>query len=307
MSFDALQEKIITLKNPTVVGLDPMPDYVPKHLMDKHITQKGETLTAAADAYFEFNCGLIDALCDIVPAVKPQSAYYELLGFAGVETLAKTAVYAKSKGLFVIADVKRNDIGSTAEAYSEAYLGSVKIGGKEIFPFDFDAATVNGYLGTDGIKPFIETCRRRDKSVFVLVKTSNPSSADFQDLVAGDRKIYTVVGDLIDTLARDTAGRFGYTCAGAVVGATYPEELTFLRQRFKNTFFLVPGYGAQGGGAKDVVSAFDAQGRGAVINSSRAIICAWKKTGHDGRDFAEAARAEALKMRDALNEVMTFK
>ncbi|SHH86023.1 orotidine-5'-phosphate decarboxylase [Sporobacter termitidis DSM 10068] len=307
MSFDILQEKIIALKNPTVAGLDPLPDYVPKHIMDRHLALKGETLEAAADAYFEFNRGLIDALCDIVPAVKPQSAYYELLGPAGVAALAKTAAYAKAKGLYVIADVKRNDIGSTAEAYSAAYLGTVKIGGSELAPFDFDAATINGYLGTDGIAPFLETCRRRNKAVFVLVKTSNPSSAELQDLQVGERKLYEAAGDLIEALARDTAGKYGYTCAGAVVGATYPEELKSLRRRLKNTFFLVPGYGAQGGGAGDVAGAFDENGRGAVINSSRAIICAWKKTGRDGLDFAEAARAEAIKMRGALRECVDFR
>lgn len=307
MSFDILQEKIITLKNPTVVGLDPMPDYVPPFILNKHIAVKGESLAAAADAYYEFNCGLIDALSDIIPAVKPQSAYYELLGFAGVEALKKTTDYAKSKNLYVIADVKRNDIGSTAEAYSEAYLGGVKIGGSEVLPFDFDAATVNAYLGSDGIKPFIDVCKRRNKSIFVLVKTSNPSSADFQDLYIDDRKLYTVVGDLMAELTKDTIGVHGYSCAGAVVGATYPEELQFLRERLKNTFFLVPGYGAQGGGARDVVNAFDKRGGGAVINSSRAIMCAWKKTGHDGRDFAEAARNETLKMRDDLRGVINYK
>jgi orotidine-5'-phosphate decarboxylase len=306
MSFDILQEKILALKNPTVAGLDPLPDYVPKFIMDKHISEKGETLEAAADAYYEFNCGLIDALQDIIPAVKPQSAYYELLGPAGVHIFKKTLDYARGKGLYVIADVKRGDIGSTAEAYSGAYLGSVKIGKTELFPFDFDAITVNGYLGSDGIKPFIQTSVQRDKAIFVLVKTSNPSSADFQDVLTGGRKMYTVVGDLLEALSQDTLGKYGYSRVGAVVGATYPEELKFLRQRLTKTFFLVPGYGAQGGGARDVASAFDAKGCGAVINSSRAIICAWKKAGKDGCDFAEAARHEALKMRDELRSVIPF-
>jgi orotidine-5'-phosphate decarboxylase len=304
MSFDILQEKIIELRNPTVAGLDPLPDYVPKHIMDKHIAEKGETLQAAADAYFEFNCGLIDALCDIVPAVKPQSAYYELLGFAGVEALKKTADYAKAKGLYVIADIKRNDIGSTADAYASAYLGSIKVGKSELLPFDFDAVTINAYLGSDGIRPFIETCNRRDKAAFALVKTSNPSSAELQDLMVGDRTLYTAVGDLMAEISADTVGRYGFSCIGAVVGATYPEELRFLRARLKNTFFLVPGYGAQGGGAQDVVHAFHNGGRGAIINSSRAIICAWKKTGNNGLDFAEAARNEALNMRGELRKAV---
>ena len=306
MSFDNLQDKILALANPTVAGLDPLPDYVPDHIMEAHIAEKGETLEATADAYVEFNSGLIDALSDIVPAVKPQSAYYELLGPAGVAAFKKTAEYAGSKGLYVIADVKRNDIGSTAEAYSAAYLGSVRIGGRELFPFSFDAITVNGYLGRDGIEPFLKTCRQTDKSIFVLVKTSNPSSADLQDLFVGDRRLYAAVGDLVAGLSADTAGRYGYTCAGAVVGATYPEELRLLRERLRNTFFLVPGYGAQGGGAGDAAPAFDARGCGAVVNSSRAIMCAWKKTGNGGRDYAEAARAEALRMRDALRDVVKY-
>jgi orotidine-5'-phosphate decarboxylase len=206
----------------------------------------------------------------------------------------------------VIADVKRGDIGSTAEAYSAAYLGSVKIGKTEIKAFDFDAITVNGYLGSDGIKPFLDTCTKNDKAIFVLAKTSNPSSAELQDQDLGGKPLYTVVGDLIAALSRDTLGKYGYSRIGAVVGATYPEELKLLRQRLKSTFFLVPGYGAQGGGAADVAEAFDARGCGAVVNSSRAIICAWKKTGNDGRDYAEAARGEALKMRDELRSVIHF-
>ena len=299
MSFDILQARILELENPTVVGLDPLPDYIPGDIVEKHLRQ-GETPEAMAEAYFEFNCGIIDAVCDIVPAVKPQSAYYELLGYEGVRAFKKTADYAKSKGMYVIADVKRNDIGSTAQAYSEAYLGAVKIGGSEIFPFDFDAATVNAYLGSDGVMPFIETCKKRGKAIFALVKTSNPSSGELQDKVLDGEPVYTVVADLMAEISRDTIGKEGFSCVGAVVGATYPEELKFLRERLANTFFLVPGYGAQGGGAKEVANAFQKGGRGAIINSSRGIICAWKKT---GGNFAEAARAEALSMRDMLREV----
>jgi orotidine-5'-phosphate decarboxylase len=306
MSFDRLQDKIIAMKNPTVVGLDPRPEYIPPQIMDKCIAEKGETLAAAAAAYYEFNCGLIDVLCDIVPAVKPQSAYYELLGFYGVETLKKTIDYAKLKGMYVIADVKRNDIGSTAAAYSEAYLGTVKIGNREIAPFDCDAATVNAYLGSDGVIPFVETCVQHDKAIFALVKTSNPSSGELQDLITGDRNLYTAVGDLMARISRNTIGKYGYSRVGAVVGATYPDEMRFLRRRLENTFFLVPGYGAQGGGAEDVVPAFDEFGRGAIINSSRAIICAWKKTGGDGEDYQAAALAAAVQMRDELRKVVTI-
>ena len=300
MSFDILQAKICELQNPTVVGLDPMPDYIPEDIVKKHFAQTGETLEAMAEAYFEFNCGIIDAICDIVPAVKPQSAYYELLGYEGVRALKKTVDYAKSKGMYVIADVKRNDIGSTAQAYSDAYLGTIKIGGKELSPFDCDCATVNAYLGSDGIMPFIDVCKKHNKSVFALVKTSNPSSGELQDRMIDGERVYTAVANLMAEISKDTIGKEGFSCVGAVVGATYPEELKFLREKFANTFFLVPGYGAQGGGAKDVEDAFQKGGRGAIVNSSRGIICAWKKK---GGDFAEAARVEALVMRDALREV----
>ena len=304
MSFDTLQEKILSLKNPTVVGLDPKIDYIPKYILDRHIADKGETPDAAAAAFFDYNAGIIDAVCDIVPAVKPQSAFYELLGPPGVAALKKTADYAREKGLYVIGDVKRGDIGSTAEAYSEAYLGRVKIGSTEYVPFGFDAVTVNAYLGSDGVQPFLETSIRMDKALFVLVKTSNPSSAQLQDRETGGRKLYAVVGDLMAMLSKDTLGLHGYSRIGAVVGATYPEELKILREQLSELFFLVPGYGAQGGGAADVAGAFNACGRGAIINSSRGIICAWQKTGCDGRDFGDAARDAALRMRDDLRSVI---
>ena len=297
MSFDRLQEKIDALQNPTVVGLDPALEHVPPQILDKHITEKGETLEAAAAAILEFNTGLIDALCDIVPAVKPQSAYYELLGPEGVKALKLTCDYAKSKGMYVILDGKRNDIGSTAEAYSEAYLGTVKVGGTELWPFDADALTVNAYLGSDGIKPFIDTAVRNDRAVFALVRTSNPSAGELQDLFIGERRLYTAVGDLMEEISRSTIGKYGFTRVGAVVGATYPEETEFLRARLKNTFFLVPGYGAQGGSAQSAALAFNENGRGAIINSSRAIIAAWKK---NGGDYKEAARNEALRMKNDL-------
>ena len=305
MSFDVLQKKIFDMANPTVAGLDPRPEHVPEFIMDKHISQKGKTLQAAADAYYEFNCGLIDSFADLVPAIKPQSAYYEMLGYEGVQCLKKTVDYAKSKGLYVIADVKRNDIGTTAQAYAQAYLGTVQIAGQELAPFDFDAATVNAYLGSDGITPFIETCVKYSKAIFALVKTSNKSSGELQDIKTQDGgTIYQCVGDLMENISQHTIGKYGYSCVGAVVGATYPQQLTELRQRLKHTFFLVPGYGAQGGGANDVVGAFDPQGGGAIINSSRAIMCAWKKTGNDGHDYQQAARAEVIRMRDEIRQTV---
>ena len=346
MSFDRLQEKIDKLQNPTVVGLDPALESIPPELLKKHIDEKGETLEVAAAAVLEFNIGLINALCDIVPAVKPQSAFYEALGPMGVGALKVTIDYAKEKGMYVIMDGKRNDIGSTAEAYSTAYLGEVKIGKTKIFPFDADALTINAYLGSDGIKPFLKTAKKYDKAMFALVKTSNPSAGEFQDkyfmiddrrVSKGDRRqtskdreggeknrrnpgpdrrknpygdgtttivtkqLYTLVGELLEEISYDTRGTYGFTRVGAVIGATYPEELQFLRSHLKDTFFLVPGYGAQGGSAESVAAAFDKNGRGAIINSSRAIISAWKESGDD---YMVAARSQAIKMRDELRKVM---
>ena len=323
MSFDTLQEKIDKMQNPTVVGLDPALDSIPPEIMEKHIKAKGETLEAAAEAVLEFNIGLIDALHDIVPAVKPQSAFFEALGPAGVGTLKATIDFAREKGLYVILDAKRNDIGSTAKGYSAAYLGAVKIGNTEIFPFNADALTINAYLGSDGIEPFIETAKKYDKAMFALVKTSNPSAGEFQDRLIDGKSLYTRVGELIEEISSDTIGKYGYSRVGAVVGATYPQELEFLRKHLKNTFFLVPGYGAQGGSVKSIASAFDKHGRGAIINSSRGIITAWKKAGVIKADINkattgaaafevtetvayEAARTEALKMRDGLRKVLSF-
>jgi len=305
MSFIRLQEKIDNLKNPTVVGLDPDLAHIPEEILSKHFSDLGETLEAAALAVVDFNTGLIDALCDIVPAIKPQSAYYEALGPYGILALSKTCDYAKQKGMYVILDGKRNDIGSTAAAYSAAYLGTVRVGSAEHMPFNIDALTVNAYLGSDGIKPFIEDAVKYDKAIFALVKTSNPSAGELQDKEIGETKVshfvYTVVGDLMEEISKDTIDKNGYTCVGAVVGATYPEESKFLRERLKHTFFLVPGYGAQGGSAADAANAFDKDGRGAIVNSSRGIIAAWKKT---GGDYAAAAREEAVKMRDEFREVL---
>ena len=313
MSFDRLQDRIDCMHNPTVVGLDPALEHIPPRILEKHIAEKGETLEAAAAAVYEFNMGLIDALCDVVPAVKPQSAYYEALGPEGVRALKMTCDYAKSKDMYTICDVKRNDIGSTASAYSAAYLGTVKVGGTQLRPFDVDALTVNAYLGSDGIKPFIDTAVEYDKAIFVLVKTSNVSSGELQDRMIGKRNnpffcsllsyrpLYTWVGDLVEKNAGDTVDKYGYTRVGAVVGATYPEEAESLRARLKHTFFLVPGYGAQGGSAAEAARAFDKDRRGAIVNSSRAIIAAWKKT---GGDYKESARDEALRMRDELRSAL---
>ena len=306
MSFDILQNKIREMKNPTVAGLDARVEYVPPHILKKYTDQYGETLQAAAEAVLEFDCGLIDALCDVVPAVKPQSAYFEMLGWRGMEVLEKVIAYAKSKGLYVIADIKRGDIGTTATAYSEAWLGVTRVGETDCPVFDADCVTLNGYMGSDAIKPFLTDCVARDKTAFILAKTSNASSVELQDMVAGDRVVYTVMGDLIERWGKDTAGKCGFNVLGAVVGATHPSVLKELRRRLPHTFFLVPGYGAQGGTAADVRYAFDELGRGAIINASRSIMCAWKKTGNDGTDYQEAARAAAIQMREELKEYITI-
>ena len=306
MSFDILQDKIKEKKNPTVAGLDARVEYIPPHILKKYTSQYGETLQAAALAVEEFDCSLIDALCDVVPAVKPQSAYFEMLGWRGMETLKEVITHAKGKGLYVIADIKRGDIGTTATAYAEGWLGTTRVGETDCAAFDADCVTLNGYMGSDAIKPFLDQCVARNKSAFVLAKTSHPSSVELQDMVAGDRVVYTVMGDLIERWGKDTAGKYGYNALGAVVGATHPSVLKELRRRLEHTFFLVPGYGAQGGTAADVRCAFDELGRGAIVNASRSIMCAWKKTGKDGMDYQEAARAAAEQMRDELREYITI-
>ncbi len=305
MSFDVLQDKIRSTKNPTVAGLDPRLEYVPEHIQRAAFKEKGPGLEGACEAVWRFNRGLIDALCEIVPAVKPQAAYYENLGWRGMELLERTIRYAKEKGLFVIADVKRGDIGSTAAAYAEGWLSGVRLGDRTVKTFDADCVTLNGYMGSDSINPFLEAAKKEDKCVFVLVKTSNPGSGELQDMVAGDRLVCQVMGDLTQRLAKGTEGKYGYTAAGAVVGATYPSDLRALRKRLEHTFFLVPGYGAQGGTADDVRFAFDKYGHGAIVNASRSILCAWKKTGKDGLDYQEAARDAALAMRDDIRQYVT--
>lgn len=277
MAFDRLIENIVKMQNPTVAGLDPKLDYVPESIKTKCFEKYGKTLEGAAAALFEFNKALIDALYDIVPAVKPQAAYYEMYGWQGVKALCDTIAYAKSKGMFVITDGKRNDIGTTMEAYATAHLGHTDVAGESIDAFGADALTVNGYLGTDGIKPLAKICDSDDKGIFVLVKTSNPSSGELQDMkLETNESVYEHMGKMCEGWGEDLMGKHGYSAVGAVVGATYPEQLGEMRTKLPHTFFLVPGYGAQGGGADDVKNAFDENGLGAIINSSRGIMCAWK-------------------------------
>jgi orotidine-5'-phosphate decarboxylase len=307
MSFDRLIERIIELKNPTVVGLDPKLEYVPECIQRRYLDEDGETLKSAAKAIFAFNKEIINEIYDIVPAIKPQAAYYEMYGHYGIKALEKTIKYAKLKGMFVMTDGKRNDIGATMEAYTNAHIGAVKVRDSEIEPFGADALTVNGYLGTDGIAPLLKVCKERDKGIYVLVKTSNPSSGELQDMLIGDTPVYAVMGDMCEKWGADTIGKYGYSAVGAVVGATYPEQLTELRKRLPHTMFLVPGYGAQGGGAEGLKGAFDENGLGAIVNSSRAVMCAYKKEGCDERDFAKAARREVIRMRDDITSYINLK
>lgn len=303
MSLDLLIEKIEKTQNPTVAGLDPKLDFVPEYIKKKAFDEYGETLKGAAKAIFEYNKGLIDALCEIVPAVKPQAAYYEMYGTAGVKALYKTQEYAKKRGMYVITDGKRNDIGPTMEAYATAHLGKVKVGSNEFCPFLGDALTVNGYLGSDGIKPLANVCKEFDKGIFVLVKTSNPSSGELQDKFIDGVSIYETMGNMCEEWGKDLMGKYGYSGVGAVVGATYPEQISELRKKLSHTFFLIPGYGAQGATAKDISAAFDKNGLGGIVNSSRGIMCAYQKEKCDEHDYAGAAYREAVRMRD---EIMGF-
>ncbi len=282
MIFDELCKAIIEKQNPTCVGLDTAPEYLPEELL-----AGADTPEKIADAVFEFNKNMIDSTCDLVPAVKVQIAYYEQYGTHGLRAFTNTVRYAKEKGLLVIADAKRNDIGATASRYAEAFLGES--------PFESDFLTVNGYLGTDGVAPFTDKCKARGKGIFVLVKTSNPSSGELQNLKLQDgRTVYECMGDMVELWGEGTVGEFGYSCVGAVVGATYPEEAKILRARLPHTFFLVPGYGAQGANAEMLKNCFKADGTGAIVNNSRGILCAYKKR---GGNYAEAAREACLDMK----------
>ena len=298
MSIQTLVEKIKEKGNPTVAGLDARLEYIPQHISGRNMMLHGETLRAAAESVVAFNCGLIDALCDIVPAVKPQAAYYELFRSYGAMALKETIDYAHAKGMYVIGDIKRNDIGATATAYAEAYLGKTRVGDTEIAPYGCDSVTVNGYLGTDGVEPFLKECRNREKSLFMLVKTSNPSSGELQNRDMEGKPLYARMAEMVAKWGEGLDTPCGYNQIGAVVGATYPEEQKIIRELLPKSYFLVPGYGAQGATAKDIANAFNDDGLGAIVNSSRGIMCAWKKTGNNGEDYKEAARAEAIRMRD---------
>ena len=299
-----LIEKIAQMQNPSVVGLDSLLDYIPQHIKDEKFEAYGDSFDAAAQAILEYNKAIIDEICDIVPAIKPQAAYYEMYSWQGMWALCETIKYAQEKGMIVITDGKRNDIGSTMQAYAKAHLGTSTVNGKELAAFGSDMLTVNGYLGSDGVEPLLPICDEKDKGIFVLVKTSNPSSGELQDQKIGDQSIYETMGAMCEQWGAKTQESYGYSRVGAVVGATYPEQLAEMRQKMPHTFFLVPGYGAQGGGANDVAGAFDKNGLGAIVNSSRAILTAWKKAGTDGKDFAQQARKAALAMKEDIMGVV---
>lgn len=291
--INKLVEKIKKLDAPIVVGLDPMLDYVPEHIQKKAYAEFGETLEGAGEAIWQFNKAILDATCDIIPAIKPQIAMYEQFGIEGMKAFKKTVDYAKSKDIVVIGDIKRGDIGSTSTAYAIGHVGKVQIGNNVYRGFDEDFVTVNPYLGSDGVKPFIDVCKEEKKGIFVLVKTSNKSSGEFQDRLVDGKPLYEIVGEHVAKWADEHMGD-SYSYVGAVVGATYPEMGKVLRKVMPKSFILVPGYGAQGGKAEDLAPYFNEDGLGAIVNSSRGIICAYKMdqfANFGPENFADASRA----------------
>ncbi len=304
-AIDELINKVKKMDNPTVIGLDPRYDMLPECIRKKY----PQTLDGACKGILEFNKALIDATNDIIPAVKPQIAFYEMFGIEGMKAFDETCKYAKSKGMIVIADMKRGDIGTTAQAYSNAAIGRTTIGDINHSIFDVEFVTVNPYLGTDGIKPFVDDCAKYGKGIFVLVKTSNKSSGELQDLKMEDgEELYKKVAKLVNEWGKDLVGEYGYSSISAVVGATYPKQLQELRKIMPHSYFLIPGYGAQGGKAEDIALGFDKNGLGGIINASRSLMCAYKsetwKDKYKEEQYAEATRAEAIRMRDELNSAI---
>ena len=278
---------------PIVVGLDPMLNYIPEHVQKKAFAEYGETLEGAAEAIWQFNKEIVDKTYDLIPAVKPQIAMYEQFGIPGLMAFKKTCDYCKEKGLVVTGDIKRGDIGSTSAAYAVGHVGRVKVGNNVYVPFDEDFVTVNPYLGSDGVDPFIKVCKEENKGIFVLVKTSNPSSGEFQDQLINGKPLYELVGEKVAAWGETHMGD-DYSYVGAVVGATYPEMGKVLRKVMPKTYILVPGYGAQGGKGKDLVHFFNEDGLGAIVNSSRGIIAAYKQEAYakfGAENFGEASRA----------------
>ena len=303
--INKLIEKIRKTNAPIVVGLDPMLNYIPKHIQENAFAEFGETLEGAAEAIWQFNKGIVDATYDLIPAVKPQIAMYEQFGVPGLQAFKKTVDYAKEKDLVVIGDVKRGDIGSTSAAYAVGHLGKVQVGSKKYSLFDEDFATVNPYLGTDGIKPFVDVCKEENKGLFILVKTSNPSSGEFQDRLIDGRPLYEWVGEQVAKWGEDHMGN-DYSYIGAVVGATYPEMGKVLRKVMPKSYILVPGYGAQGGTAEGLKPYFNEDGLGAIVNSSRGIICAYKQDKYakfGTENYADASRQAVIDMIEDINSI----
>lgn len=301
--IDRLIREIQMKQNPTVVGLDPTYSMIPKYIQEEMLETYGKTPKAVAEMFIKFNKGIIDEVHDLIPSVKPQIAMYEQYGLEGLRAYMETTEYAKSKGLVVIGDIKRGDIASTAAAYA-GHIAGVAIEGEHFDLWSEDAVTLNPYMGFDGIDPFIKACNEKDKGLFILVKTSNPSGKELQDLLVDGVPIYDKTADLVSKWGELTMGEMGYSKIGAVVGATYKEQGIELRKRMPHTFFLVPGYGAQGGKAEDLKEYFDENGRGIIVNSSRGIIAAYQKEGIDEKDFAKVAREAVIAMRDDLQGVM---
>lgn len=301
-----LIQKIQETKAPICVGLDPMLNYIPEHVLKKSFQEYGETLEGAADAIWNFNKEIVDHTWDLIPSVKPQIAMYEQFGIEGLKVYEKTVRYCQEKGLVVIGDAKRGDIGSTSAAYATGHIGKVKVGSNVYSAFNTDFLTVNPYLGTDGVKPFVDVCKAEDKGLFVLVKTSNPSSGEFQDKLIDGRPLYELVADKVVEWGSECMDG-EYSNVGAVVGATYPEMSAILRKLMPKTYFLVPGYGAQGGTAKDLMACFNPDGLGAIVNSSRGIIAAYKQEKYakfGAEHFAEASRQAVIDMVADINSVL---
>ena len=302
-----LIENIKKTNAPIVVGLDPMLSFVPDHIKKEVFSEYGETLEAAAEIIYRFNVGIVEACADLIPAVKPQIAMYEQFGIPGLAAFRKTVDLCKEKGLCVIGDVKRGDIGSTSAAYAAAHLGTVEVGSNTYAPFGEDFATVNPYLGSDGVKPFLDVCKKCGKGIFVLVKTSNPSSGEFQDREIDGKPLYELVGEKVREWGEECMDESGYSEVGAVVGATYPEMGKRLREIMPKSYILVPGYGAQGGKGKDLVHFFNEDGLGAIVNSSRGIIAAWKQEKYAAfgpEAYADAARQAVLDMKEDISEAI---
>ncbi|MCJ7855699.1 orotidine-5'-phosphate decarboxylase [Lachnospiraceae bacterium NSJ-143] len=305
--IDTLIDKIKKTENPTVVGLDPRLSFIPGFIKEECIEKFGKTPKAVAESFLAFNKAVIDAVYDLIPAVKPQIAMYEMLGVDGIDCFIKTCEYASDKGLAVIGDIKRGDIASTAEAYSDGHIGMIDVEGVKHNIFHEDFITVNPYLGWDSIEPYLSNCREFEKGLFVLVKTSNPNSGQLQDLDIGGLTLYQKVGKLVEEWGEGLRGKYGYSSIGAVVGATHPDQAKNLRQIMPHTFFLVPGYGAQGGKAEDLAVCFDSDGLGAIVNSSRGIIAAYKKEQYrkfGEKEFALAARQAVVDMKADLRRCL---